>query len=71
MVLFYCSNTLGDHMPHSALSLIYVAVGAFLHDLEINPHSSSHSVMAFKEEQAVEEKKNKKESKEREEEERA
>jgi hypothetical protein len=42
-----------------------------LHYLEINPHSASHSVMAFKEEQAVEEKKNKKESKEREEEERA
>jgi hypothetical protein len=42
-----------------------------LHILKINLHSPFHSVMAFKEEQAVEEKKNKKESKEREEEERA
>jgi hypothetical protein len=42
-----------------------------LHYLELNPHSPFHSVMAFKEEQAVEEKKNKKDNKEREEEERA
>ncbi len=61
-------------MPHSTVpvSLINVTVVCFLLALsEIKLHPASHSVMAFKEEQAVEEKKNKKDSKEREEEERA